>query len=130
MTLKSPVDQGFMSNSPDEIEIEIMTSIPNSPSPTLCEFLRTIVLGPDGARRLPGLDLKLVESLAIKIAQADPDPCRPHVVLVKGLPEDFIPIIATLISGRPLMVLDIMRDEDLIRQACMAANALPLDCLS
>lgn len=117
-----------MNKCPDEIEI--MTSIPNSPSPTLCEFLRTIVLGPDGARRLPGLDLKQVESLAIKIAQADPDPCRPHVVLVKGLPEDFVPIIATLISGRPLMVLDIMRDEDLIRQACMAANALPLDCLS
>jgi len=106
-----------------------MMSIPNIPFPTLCEFLRNIALGPEGAKRLPGLDLELVKSLATRIAQADPDPRRPYIVLVRGVPEDFDRVIATLISGRPLMVLDIARDEDLIRQACVAANALPIDNL-
>ena len=102
-----------------------MTSVPTTPSPTLREFLQNILLGSDGANRIPRPDLSAVESLATRIARAHPDLQRPHVVLVRGVPEDFAPVIATLISGRPLMVCDSSRNEDIIRQACTAANALP-----
>ena len=86
--------------------------------------------GPDGDKRLPGLDLESVKSLAIRIAQAERDLQRPHVVLVRGVPGDLEPVIATLVSGRPLMVLDTARDKALIQQACTAANALPIGDLS
>lgn len=93
---------------------------------TFCEYLRGIALGPRGAARLPDIDLEALGARALAIAGADPDPRRPQLVLVGGVAGDLEPVLATLLSGRPLMVLDHRRDEALIEQARVAADALPV----
>jgi len=99
-------------------------------TPTLCGFLRSILLAPDGSIRMPGVDLAEVKARAVQIAQADPDPRRPNLVLVNDTEEDLERVIATLISGRPLMVIDSKRDETLIEQARLAANGLQINSWS
>ena len=110
-------------------EIKTVPVLPECPAPTLVEFLRGIVLGPSGGGRFPGQDLDEVVALAMRIAQADPDPKRPFTVLVRGESSDVIPVLATLVSGRPLLVLDAKRDRQSTEQACVAANAIFADML-
>ena len=93
-----------------------MPIIPECPATTLVEFLRGIVLGPGGSRRFPGQDLGEIVALAVRIAQADPNPTRPFTVLVKGESSDVTPVLATLLSGRPLLVLDSKRDRQSSRR--------------
>lgn len=103
-----------------------MKPLPEAAAPTLCEFLRSILLGPKGAARMPGVDLDSVRARAAEIARADADPRRPHLVLVNDTADDLERVLATLISGRPLMVIDSKRDAGLIEQARLAANGLQL----
>jgi thioesterase domain-containing protein/acyl carrier protein/phenylacetate-coenzyme A ligase PaaK-like adenylate-forming protein len=101
-----------------------MSLIPECPHPTLAEFLRGIALSPEGEKRFPGQDLRKIVALAQRIARADPDPRRPYPVLIQGDATDFILVMATLVSGRPLLALDCKRDRQMIQGACAAANAL------
>lgn len=91
---------------------------------TLCHFLRSVLQAPSAELRLPDVDLAELASYATGIAQADPDPSRPYTLLASGTIGDLLPAVATLISGRPLLVLDARREPALIEQACAAARAL------